>query len=303
MLIYSKTRYISTETNMMIIRGKKDEDDGYYYVHRGLYDQAVILNDIYGKNYRELCEVLTGKAESRDDVDYIVAHLPSPINILGCFLLLVEEEIEEFLDMVGAIHVMSSAINFRRHITIPMESRANVDFSLSIREEYELPWDRFFKESIPWRNDLFVARAPVPLNGTATVVPEEPEVSTVGDDGVDYGNPLDALVLGADDDVFDNPDDDDEPVVMDADSQDYLAQLLASAAAELDAEEAANGGKPKPAASTFDVNSLFGKKSEPDEDDFDEPAPAPAPAQTAEPKVIKEEPKVKSGLDFLRGLS
>ena len=38
MLIYSKNRYVPTDVNMMVIRGV--EDDGYFYIHRYLYDQA-----------------------------------------------------------------------------------------------------------------------------------------------------------------------------------------------------------------------------------------------------------------------
>lgn len=298
MLIYSKNRYISTETNMMIIRGK-DEDDGYYYIHRGLYDQAVVLYDQFGNDYRKLCEEITGEATSRDDVDLIVSHLPTPINILGCFLLLVDDELESFRDMIGAIHVMSSSVNFRKLMQVPAEVRTNVEFSLSIREEYELPWDRFLKESIPWSSDLFVARAPVPLNGTATVVEEEPEFSTVGDDGVDYGNPLDALVLGAGDDVFDNPDEDAAPLELDADTQDYMAQLLAAAAAELDAEEEKKTGK-KVETKPFDVNNFIGSK--PNTTD-EEPAPTPAPEpEIKEPEQIVEGPKVRSGISFLKGM-
>lgn len=207
MLIYSENRYISTETNMMIIRSK--DNIGYYYVHRGLYDQAVILNDIYKENYKLLCEVITGKDEVRSDVATFVESLPSPINILGCFLLLVEEPLEDLIDMVGAIHVMSNSVNFRTIITLPIGVRANVVFSLSIKEEYELPWDRFIKESIPWTEDFYLKRDTIPLNGTITetaMISEDAyEDACVGDDGVTYADPLEALLFGAGDDIFDLP--------------------------------------------------------------------------------------------------
>lgn len=273
MLIYSENRYISTETNMMIIRAK--DDIGYYYVHRGLYDQAVILSDLYKDDYKLLCEVISGKDETRVDVDLFVETLPTPINILGCFLLLVEEPLEELLDMVGAIHVMSNSINFRKLITLPIEVRANVEFSLSIREEYELPWDRFIKESIPWTEDFYLRREAIPMNGTYTDTlngaESDFESASVGDDGVQYEDPLEALLFGSDEDIFDMPADDE---------------------AESDATTEADVSDPAPTpapsvntASTMQVMSapVVEVNTELTATDFDQPV-------------------VKTGLDFLRGL-
>lgn len=271
MLIYSENRYISTETNMMIIRAK--DNIGYYYIHRGLYDQAVILSDLYKEDYRLLCEVISGKDETRSDVDQFVETLPSPINILGCFLLLVEDPLEELLDMVGAIHVMSNSINFRKLITLPVEVRANVEFSLSIKEEYELPWDRFIKESIPWTEDFYLRRDSIPMNGTYTDTSNGSETdydaACVGDDGVEYNDPLEALLFGGADDIFDMPPDDEE------------GDTLPEEVAEAEALPTPVGN----AASTMQVMSA--QVVETNEDlitpNFDQPV-------------------VKDGLDFLRGL-
>lgn len=269
MLIYSENRYISTETNMMIIRAK--DNIGYYYVHRGLYDQAVILSDIYKDDYALLCEVIGGNHETRSDVDLFVESLPSPINILGCFLLLVEEPLEDLIDMVGAIHVMSNSINFRKLITLPQEVRANVEFSLSIKEEYELPWDRFIKESIPWTEDFYTRRNDMPMNGTYTntadTTKEDYEEACVGDDGVVYNDPLEALLMGAGDDVFDMPAD-----VLD--------------------EEQPEEGEEQPAASVPITTASTMQM---------------ASAQVVEtnPELVQpnfDQPVVKDGLDFLRGL-
>lgn len=263
MLIYSENRYISTETNMMIIRAK--DNIGYYYVHRGLYDQAVILSDIYKSDYELLCEVLTGKRETRPDVDRFFEELPTPINILGCFLLFVDEELDNLLDMVGAIHVMSNSINFRKVVTLPQEMRANVEFSLSIREEYELPWDRFFKESIPWSADFYTRTADNPMNGTVTATAqtseEEYDEACVGDDGVVYDDPLAALLYGAGDDIFDMPDD-------------------------------------------FGEEDTAESESEP-EDNTTAIEPQTAVVEVVEPVdngFVPDQPVVKSGLNFLRGL-
>lgn len=272
MLIYSENRYISTETNMMIIRSR--DNNGYYYVHRGLYDQAVVLSYLYKEDYKELCEVLTGNEGSREDVDLFVETLPTPLNILGCFLLLVEEPLEDLVDMVGAIHVMSNSINFSKLVGLPAEVRANVVFSLSIREEYQLPWDRFIKESIPWTEDFYLRRDSIPMNGTLTDTANASETSyeeaCIGDDGVEYDDPLSALLFGAGDDIFDMPPEEDE------------------------AEETVEESAPEPAvepAPTMNTASVM--------------QVAAATIVESNPELIVGEdsaPPIKSGLDFLRGL-
>lgn len=276
MLIYSENRYISTETNMMIIRAK--DNIGYYYVHRGLYDQAVILDDIYKERYALLCEVITGKEGTRSDVDLFIESLPSPINILGCFLLLVEEPLEELNDMVGAIHVMSNSVNFRKLITLPAEVRVNVVFSLSIKEEYELPWDRFIKESIPWTEDFYLRRDNIPLNGTVTDTANASETdyaeACVGEDGVTYDDPLSALLFGATEDMFDMPPEEDEEETV-----------------ETVASEPIPAPAPAPAPVAQNNASIM--------------QVAAAPVVEVNPELVQSEitqTTVKNGLDFLRGL-
>ena len=44
MLVRSKTRYVPTAVNMIVLQG---EDGTYYYLHRALYDQCVVLRDQY----------------------------------------------------------------------------------------------------------------------------------------------------------------------------------------------------------------------------------------------------------------
>ena len=107
MLIFSEEHYVPTDINMMVLKGRNDE--GYFYIHRMLYDQAVILNDIYGDDPKNLIMAITNKTDSRADVDYFLEHAPVPINIFGPYLLLVKEEITDFIDMIGAIHVMSTS--------------------------------------------------------------------------------------------------------------------------------------------------------------------------------------------------
>ena len=259
MLIYSEQRLVPTDINMLTIAAKSA---GYFYIHRALYDQAVIINDIYGDDIPQLIQAVSGKEETRDDVELFLEKAPSPIHIFGPFLLLVKQELTDFVDMVGAIHVMSGPINLRRMLKFPFEMRNNPTFSLSIREEYELAWDRFFKTTMPFGTEI-VPVAPqqsfMPMNGTATVtVPtQEEELSSVGEDGVEYADPLEALLFGSGDDLFDMPDDFGEEE-EDADKEEAVA--------------------PAPAPVVVP-----------------EPAPVPAPAPKPEKKIV-------TGLDALRNL-
>lgn len=210
MLIFSEKRLVPTEINMLVL---KTADGGYLYIHRALYDQAVILNHIYKDNVVGLIETLTQQKYSRSDVDLFMEMVPSPIKILGPFLLLVHEDLEEFVDMVGAIHVMSGPIDFVNMLEIPPEMRKTPTFSLSIKEEYQLAWDRFMVNAIPYSEDMFLPQANRPMNGvdTSTIEAEEDgALSKVGDDGQEYDSELEALLFGAGDDIFDFDDTEEE---------------------------------------------------------------------------------------------
>ncbi len=167
MIIYSKERLVPTDVNMLVIRSKDNE--GFFYIHRALYDQAVIINDIYGEDPKVLIKSLTNQEESRPDVDYFLETAPVPINILGPFLLLIKGEIEDFVDMVGALHVMSGPLHFRNMLKIPYDMRNMMPtFSLSIKEEYELAWDRFLQNTMPYSPDMFRKQGNTPMNGVQT---------------------------------------------------------------------------------------------------------------------------------------
>lgn len=237
MLIYSKERLVTPTLNMLVLADKNG--DGYLYVHRLLYDQAVIINDIYGEDLSMLVQAVTGGTESRPDVDYFFENAPSPINSLGAFLLLVKEEIEEYVDMVGAIHVISGPINLRGMLKIPFELRNNkYSFSLSIKEEYQLAWDSFFKTTFPYSDDMvFGAPSVTPMNGvmTSTVSEDDEE-----DGEQSYEDMYDTLVssLMSDDDPFaafdeedsssdeDTFDDEDEVVEEEEEEEDTTPSLV-----------------------------------------------------------------------------
>ena len=187
MIIYSKERLVPTDVNMMVLSTKNA--DGYFYVHRALYDQAVIIYDLYGDDLSKLCCELTGSVAMRADVKEFIDNTPIPIKALGPFLNLVKEPLTEFVDMVGAIHVMSGPINFRKTLQIPKEMRNTASFSISIKEEYELSWDRFFQTAMPFNAEAVVYTNP--MSGTATET--APIVQTSGFVDKDDAEELDDL--------------------------------------------------------------------------------------------------------------
>ena len=212
MLIYSEQRLVPTDVNMMVIRSK--DNVGYFYIHRALYDQAVIINDIYGEDPVLLIKAITNKEESRPDVDYFLEKAPVPINILGPFLLLVKQELTDFVDMVGAIHVMSGPLSLRGMLKIPYEMRnLQPSFSLSIKEEYQLAWDRFFQNTMPYTTDMFHMPTATPMNGVQTTTIDNPTPSAEEQEPTgyeDYGIDASALdFLFGDDDPFAELDEED----------------------------------------------------------------------------------------------
>ena len=211
MLIYSKERLVPTDVNMMVIKDKSNE--GYFYIHRALYDQAVIINDIYSDDFSMLIESLTNSKESRSDVDFFLENAPVPINALAPFLLLIKEELTEFVDMIGALHVMSGPLHFRNMLKIPFAMRNSMpSFSLSIREEYQLAWDRFMQNTMRYSDNMFHMPVNTPMNGvqTTTVVETEPEEQELTG-YEDYGIDADTMAfLMRDDDPFAELDEEDE---------------------------------------------------------------------------------------------
>ena len=266
MIIYNDSRLVPTDVNMMVIRSK--DNIGYVYIHRALLEQAVIIQDMYEDNLQMLIKAVTSKEESRADVDYFFENAPAPINYLAPFLLLVKSELDSMTDMYGALHVMSGQLNFRKMLKISPEMRSTPTFSLSIREEYQLAWDRFLQNAMPYDSDMLQRSVvpnsgsePLPMNGTANdeAISEEDEYekACIGADGKKYSSPLEAALLGCGDDIFDMPEDwtDDE-----------------------DDEDSDKDNTPAPTATT-------------------EPASAPEPEPEPEPEPAKK----LTGLDALLG--
>ncbi len=166
MLIYSEDRLVPTDVNMMVIRGKNHI--GFFYIHRSLYDQAVIINDIYEDEPKKLALELIGTEELREDAKRFLEEVPQPLNIFGPYLMLIKEPLTELEDMIGAIHVMSGPLNLRKMLKVPKEMRNTPTFSLSIREEYQVAWDRFFQTAMPYSMEMWHPKGISPMNGVQT---------------------------------------------------------------------------------------------------------------------------------------
>lgn len=183
MLILSDKRYVPTAVNMIVLQ---DNVGRFYYVHRSLYDQAVILHD----SYTEPATIygLLGHGEAIPEACKLFAEtVPAPLNVLAPFLTLVKghEELTTLEDMCGAISAMSMSVNFRQMLRVPLMVRQSVKFSLLVREEYRVQWDRFFAETPTLEQVSFsTPREPAALG---TFVAHTAEPTTAADDS-EYGD-------------------------------------------------------------------------------------------------------------------
>lgn len=146
MLVVSKKRYIPVTVNTMVL----SNEDYYFYLHRDVYDQTVILSDQY-PDLQNLKELVGGTRTNDAVVDWFHEQAPKPLHILAPYLALVDGQIEEDMELCcGILHVVTTMIHVRNFVLKPMEVRKSVSFSLSIKDEYAMAWDRFFLTAIPY---------------------------------------------------------------------------------------------------------------------------------------------------------
>lgn len=185
MLIVSKTRYVPTAVNMTILQGS---DDLFYYVHRSLYDQCVVLDDLYASKPEMLYRQLGIEDGTAPEVcERFTAALPRPLNVLVPFLLLVSgyEELDTVEDVCGALSSMSMSLDFRRLFKVPPAVRSSIKFSLSVREEYKVQWDRFFQETPTLDQVSYSQHREVPVAAPVSTAP----VTVVSEDDDDDFDP------------------------------------------------------------------------------------------------------------------
>lgn len=141
MIVASETRYVPVTPGYLTLQ---DSEGLYYYVHRTFFEQAVIMQDRYGDDIETLQNQIGGNS-GYVAIQKFVEYVPKPINIMGYFLALLQEDIEDFEDILGAMDVISTALNLRNLIKQPASIRQSVSFSQSIQNEYQDAWDLFFQ--------------------------------------------------------------------------------------------------------------------------------------------------------------
>lgn len=146
MIVCSKERYIPVTINTLVLL----KEDRYYYVHRDVYDQAVILADRYA-DLEQLMELVGGTSVNQEIVEWFYQQAPRPLHILAPYLRLVDGALERNIEVCcGVLHAITAMISVRNFILKPQEIRKSVSFSLTAKEEYEMAWDRFFLSAIPY---------------------------------------------------------------------------------------------------------------------------------------------------------
>lgn len=144
MLVTSKERYLPTTINTLVLI----KNDYFFYIHRDVYDKAIMLNDRYTLD--TLIENIQPK-NNLSAIEYFHENTPSPINILAPFLGLVDKGLPNDVEtLTGAIHVITAAIDVKAYTQIDSNLRKTLEFSLYIKEEYEMAWERFIMTSIPY---------------------------------------------------------------------------------------------------------------------------------------------------------
>ena len=199
MLVMSSTRYVPTAVNMIVLQG---ENGLYYYVYRSLYDECVILHDQYADMLPSYYKLLGVSDEHKKVCEKFAETVPEPLNILAPFLSLVTkcEEMTELVDMCGALSAMSMSLSFRRMMKVPAEIRRSVRFSLSVREEYRIQWDRFFLETPTYEQVSFSENATGARNCESTA---SGQIVEVDDEDFDI-EPIDFGAIFSDEDADDD---------------------------------------------------------------------------------------------------
>jgi len=156
MLIACKERLLPVTVNTLVLL----KDDFYFYIHRDVYDQAVILSDRH-KELNELVDLIGKSDLNHETVQWFYSNAPKPIHILAPYMYLVDGPIDPGMEeCCGVLHVISTMIHLRNFLTKPPEIRKSVSFSLTIKEEYEMAWDRFIQSAIPYEQRLGLLKPP-----------------------------------------------------------------------------------------------------------------------------------------------
>lgn len=145
MIVISEERFYTMNPNIIML-----ENNGkYFYSHRNVYDQAVILNHLYSASPDKVLSTLNPDIKQNDKAyQWLKENLPKPLNILSAFVYLVDTDLgDNYEDYCGALQVITSQISTVNYVKLDKSIRSGLSWSSSIKEEYRMSWDIFFQSS------------------------------------------------------------------------------------------------------------------------------------------------------------
>ncbi len=144
-MIIFKEKAISIAQENCIMLELENEVQGFIYLSKSTYDQALLLSDRLEGEVSYLRKVLSGSATSHaEEIQYFYETAPEPLNILAPFIGLVKADVKlerNMRTLCGVLHVMSMAIDFNEFSKVPASVRANVEFGKSAIRKYEQSWN------------------------------------------------------------------------------------------------------------------------------------------------------------------
>ena len=123
------------------------DDSLMIYVHRSLYDVAVVLKDRYETKDR-LIEAI-GFVNNMDAINMFYKECPDPINILAPFLSYINPTLETeftFEFCVGALHTLHRTLDMRGSLKVEPQLRRSVRITVRPEDDYLLQWGVLLRE-------------------------------------------------------------------------------------------------------------------------------------------------------------
>lgn len=145
MIFYSKEGLDNWQPNLIML--DLEDDLGHLYITRNTYDQAILLSDRFNHSTELIMQKLGCTTTQEDVASYMVAILPSPINILTPFYHLIDSDVQLDVDnikqVIGVLSYMSMSLDFNTMLKVPYEVRANLVFTKSILLDYQGHFEDF----------------------------------------------------------------------------------------------------------------------------------------------------------------
>lgn len=182
MLFFTTKRLLPTIQNIFSI---PLSNDGYIHIDSNLFRDGVILNNnkrLYSFE-RLVLEIKDEQAPIRDSINRLYKDLDDynlqPIQILTPLLYLTENEIIEFEEQIGALHIISMTISPLKWIKAGKNMRNMGLISDTFKREYKNSWSVYESSCINLENILKpeeIAKPTYPIfviNATNSLLPSK----------------------------------------------------------------------------------------------------------------------------------